>query len=249
MRGVSRPVSRGDRPRREGARPLTHLIRSEDGLMTRARQLGAAAGFTLIEILVVLTIIAAIIGIAVPIYTSVTDNKNVVVCKNNLKSLGGAMELYYQRFKRYPSTRSGVQFLLAPLKTKIVDYKPETIEKTVRNMYVCPGDDYANAAIGGDVWEAFRDLDNIDPVCVSYAGRNTKEFLMLRKNAGSEVIAADAGGPEGRQFTHRNKVNILYLDQSVQDLDIMDLPDGDGSKFEVGPNSPLEPLKVLNKDT
>ncbi|MBN2491724.1 MAG: prepilin-type N-terminal cleavage/methylation domain-containing protein [Planctomycetes bacterium] len=217
--------------------------------MTRARRLGAVAGFTLIEILVVLTIIAAIIGIAVPIFTAARDTSNLTICKKNLSSLGQAMTLYHQRFKGYPSTRSGVQFLLAPLRTKVVDYDEETIEKTVRNMYVCPGDDVASGAIGGNVWEAYRDLDNIQPECLSYAGRNSKEFPLRQKNAGKEVIAADAGGHDGRVFIHRSKVNILYLDGSVQDIDILELPDGDESKFEVGPNSPLERLRMLNKDT
>ena len=218
--------------------------------MSRARQLGRAAGFTLIEILVVLTIIAAIIGIAVPIYTSAKDSSDLTICKTNLRSLGLAMQMYYERFKGYPSTRSGLQFLLAPLKTSTgMDYDEKTIDKTVRNTYVCPGDDIALGAIAGDVWEAYRDLDNIQPECVSYAGRNTKEFPLRRKNAAMAVIAADAGGPEGRVFSHRNRVNVLYLDNAVQEIDIMELPDGDESKFEVGPNSPLEPLKVLNKDT
>ena len=79
------------------------------------------AGFTLIEVLVVLTIIAAIISIAVPVYVGVTDNKDVVLCKSNLKAVATAMEQYRGRFKRYPSTRSGIQFLIAPYREKMVE--------------------------------------------------------------------------------------------------------------------------------
>jgi hypothetical protein len=183
-----------------------------------------------------------------PIITKVTDQKNLTICTNNLKSLGGAMELHYQRLKRYPSTRSGVQFLLAPLKTGILEHTRETIEKTVRNVYVCPGDDYANAAIGGDVWEAFRDLDNIDPTCISYAGRNTIDFPLDRRNAHDEPIACCAGGPEGRMFTHRQTIPVLFLDQHVEEIDISALPGGDATTFQVGPGSPIQLLRKLNKD-
>ncbi len=213
--------------------------------MTSVSHSRRSAGFTLIEILVVLTIIAAIIGIAVPIYTSVQNTKNVVVCKSNLKSIGGAMELYYHRFKRYPGTRSGIQFLLAPLKKKVVDFT----EDTIRNMYICPGDDVAMQGAGEQgVVEAYGDLDNLDPMVISYAGRNTKEFFLRRKNAGMEVIACDAGGPDGNIMIHRDKINILYLDQHVSDIDVTELPEGDEANFEVGPNSPLEALQKLNKD-
>lgn len=204
----------------------------------------ARRGFTLIEILVVITIIAAIISIAVPIYTSVQDTKNVTLCKSNLRSIGNAIQLYHNRFRSYPRTSSGLQFLLEPLKTKIVDLN----EKTIRNMYVCPGDDDAASAVGPGVVEAYQDLENIDPAAVSYAGRNTKDYPLRRKNAGAEVIACDAGGPDGRVFIHRDKINVLYLDQSVQDIDVVKLPNADPAAFEVGPNSPLEALRKLNKE-
>jgi prepilin-type N-terminal cleavage/methylation domain-containing protein len=221
-------------------------------MTSRGHLRAAAAGFTLIEILVVLTIIAAIIGIAVPIYTSVQDNKNVTLCKTRLKSIGGSMELFYQRRKFYPKTSSGLQFLLAPLKIEVID----KTEKAITNTYICPGDDDARGAIAGNVMEAYADLDNIEPDVVSYAGRNTKEFPLKRKHAGKEVIACDAGGADGSVFIHRSKVNILFLDQSVSDLDVLDLPEGKEENFGVGTNAPPPPenrqeldLKKLNKDT
>lgn len=211
--------------------------------MTRARHSRDAAGFTLIEILVVLTIIAAIIGIAVPVYLGAIDTKNVTLCKQNLKSIATAMEQYRQRFKRYPSTRSGVQFLVEPFKMKMV----QQTEDVVRNMYLCPGDDRALGAVG-IVMETYGDLDNLVPIAISYAGRNTKDHPLLQRIAGTEVVACDAGGEDGRQLNHRHKINVVYLDMHVGDYDVVDLPDADDKNFEVGPNSPLEALQKLNKD-
>ena len=202
-----------------------------------------AAGFTLIEVLVVLTIIAAIISIAVPVYVGVQDNKNVNLCKANMKTLATAMEQYRQRFKRYPSHRSGIQFLLAPYREKMVEH----LEKTIRNMYICPGDDFAVQALG-DWQETYGDLDNLDPEAISYAGRNSKEYPLRRKNAGSEVVACDAGGTDGTEVNHRHTINVAYLDMSVGNFDVVDLPEKDEKNFEVGPNSPIEALQKLNKD-
>jgi prepilin-type N-terminal cleavage/methylation domain-containing protein len=211
--------------------------------MTRARQSIEAAGFTLIEILVVLTIIAAIIGIAVPVYLGAIDTKNVTLCKSNLKSVATQLGLYRGRFKRYPSTRSGVQFLVEPFRKKMV----EQTEDVVRNLYLCPGDDLALDNVG-DVMVTYGDLDNLDPLAISYAGRNTKDYPLRQKNAGTEVVACDAGGSEGREMNHRHKINVAYLDMHVGDYDVVDLPDSDAKNFEVGPNAAIEALQKLNKD-
>ncbi|MBN2492051.1 MAG: hypothetical protein JXQ29_14485 [Planctomycetes bacterium] len=204
-------------------------------------------------VLIALAIVALVLWLGpfrrtVVIYTTLTDTKNLVVCKRNLSSLGHAIELYYQRFGSYPSTRSGVQFLLAPLKAGVVEYRPETIDKIVRNLYVCPADDVASGAIASNVWEAFRDLENLQPECVSYAGRNTIDFPLDRRKAAIEVIACDAGGVDGRLLTHRRTINVLFLDRSVGEIDISELPGGDESTFAVGPRSPIDSLRTLNKD-
>jgi len=198
------------------------------------------AGFTLMEVLITLTIIAAIISIAIPTLTGVMDTKDTVICTANLKSIGGAIHLYYKRFNRYPNTASGVQFLLAPLKSGIIS----ATEKNIRGTYICPGDDEASAT--EDVIGAYQDLDNLDPKVISYAGRNTRDFPLRRKNADREVIACDAGGLDGSVFIHKHKINVLYLDGTVSDIDVLDIPGGEAG-FSVGPDSQIPMLRKLNK--
>ncbi len=203
----------------------------------------ARAGFTLIEILVVVTIIAAIVGIAVPVYTNVQEQNRVATCQIYMRSIAMSIENYRDRFKRYPSEKSGIQFLLAPWKEKMVDHS----EKTIRNMYISPGDDFALNALG-DWKETYGDIENIDPIVISYAGRNTKEYPLRRKNATSEIIACTAAGRDGNEMVHKHSINIAYLDMNVSAIDVNELPNQDPKEFKVGPDSPLEQLTKLNKD-
>jgi prepilin-type N-terminal cleavage/methylation domain-containing protein/prepilin-type processing-associated H-X9-DG protein len=198
------------------------------------------AGFTLIEVLVTLTIIAALLSIAVPVFTSMIDTKDQVIGKSNLRSIGLALKLYDRRFKRYPNTSSGLEFLVAPLECGILSLT----EKTLRNTYVCPGDDVAGGV--EDLVAAYRDLDDLDPGVISFAGRNTREYPLRRKHAEREVIACEAGGRAGTMVIHRHKINVLYLDGAVSDIDVLDIPGGEAA-FAVGPASPVPMLRKLNK--
>jgi prepilin-type processing-associated H-X9-DG protein len=178
-----------------------------------------------------------------PLYDRIQDVKNVTLCKSNLFSLGVAFQMYQQRFKSYPRTRSGCAFLLAPLKRGLFERSEETILST----YVCPGDDIALQILGEDVLEAYGDLANIDPAVISYAGRNTVDFPLDREKAGQEPIACDAGGTNGDLLNHRGRINVLFLDGHLESLDVSVLPGGEKG-FKVGPNAPHPWLRVLNKD-
>lgn len=62
-----------------------------------------AGGFTLVELLVVLGIVAVLIALLMPALIGVRKKAQAVVCGSNLRSIGQAMLMYTQRYDQYPA--------------------------------------------------------------------------------------------------------------------------------------------------
>jgi len=59
-------------------------------------------GFTLVELLVVIGIIALLVGILMPALSTARSKANTIKCAANLKSMGAAMVMYINESKHYP---------------------------------------------------------------------------------------------------------------------------------------------------
>lgn len=60
-------------------------------------------GFTLVELLIVVIILAILAAIVVPQFTASTDDANDAALVSNLASIRSAVSLYYQQHGEYPS--------------------------------------------------------------------------------------------------------------------------------------------------
>src|SRR5205807_3422587 len=60
--------------------------------------------FTLIELLVVIAIIAALLGLAFPVFQGVLDRAKKVQVKNDLTQIVTAVNAFYTEYGRYPTT-------------------------------------------------------------------------------------------------------------------------------------------------
>lgn len=205
------------------------------------------AGFTLVEILVVITIIAALMALAVPVYQNAQDSANVTACKSNLRNIA----LTLKNFKdlrnkgRWPK-ESGIQFLLTLAKYDEVAAKD-------MKVFLCPGTEDDNVMQGDPEQtpgSAYADWDDLNPATISYAGRNNVEFPINKNKENEEVIAADDNDMRGN---HRTTTNYVYADGSPAGFDVKDAQDrgydlGGLEYIPVGPESPFEQLQKLQID-
>ena len=61
-------------------------------------------GFTLVELLVVITIIVILVAMLVPALTRASQEAAKARCLSNLKTIGTAVVMYVNEFKRYPAS-------------------------------------------------------------------------------------------------------------------------------------------------
>ena len=71
------------------------------------------AGFTLVEMLVVLTIIALILGLVGPRVLNYLGESRSKTAKLQIESFGSALDLFYLDTGRYPTTAEGLNALFA----------------------------------------------------------------------------------------------------------------------------------------
>ncbi|MCD6588410.1 MAG: prepilin-type N-terminal cleavage/methylation domain-containing protein [Candidatus Fermentibacteraceae bacterium] len=67
----------------------------------------AAAGFTLIELMVVIVIIGILASIAIPKFAGVAESAKYAACRSNLRNIAEALELYRAENGEFPGAYQG----------------------------------------------------------------------------------------------------------------------------------------------
>lgn len=76
------------------------------------KSIAANEGFTLLELMIVITIIAIIGGFAVSRFTSTIDKTKITAVKTDFGTFETALDAYYLNHNNYPSTQEGLQALI-----------------------------------------------------------------------------------------------------------------------------------------
>ncbi len=113
----------------------------------------AARGFTLIEILVVITILAILGALIVPKIMDRPNDARVVAAKQDIRSVVQALKLYKLDNGRYPTTEQGLKALVekptatpAPTNWKTGGYLEKLPKDPWGNDYV-----YLNPGLHGEI--------------------------------------------------------------------------------------------------
>ncbi|NLW51229.1 MAG: type II secretion system protein [Candidatus Brocadiaceae bacterium] len=125
--------------------------------MTPRRQ-----GFSLIELLVVITIIAILAALLMPALKSATDRARRTSCMNNLQQIAKAKEMYLLAYR-----------VECPWLSSLY---PEFIDQ--KKVYVCPGDPYDGTEGGKPPWDCYYNKSHDPP----YSGqfRETDDLAINR---------------------------------------------------------------------
>src|SRR5688572_29578189 len=100
----------------------------------RRRSNRLPSGFSLVELLVVISIIAVLVGLLMPTISGARQQSLSVKCASNLRQIGIALESYNQAYHRLPDAQRPLSATLAEMKAST----PET--------FICP----ASGALRGD---------------------------------------------------------------------------------------------------
>ena len=90
---------------------MTTLLKRSALVNLRSIRSAASAGYTLVEILVVLTIISLIVGLVGPRVLSYLGESRVKTAKLQIESFGSALDLFYLDTGRYPTSAEGLDAL------------------------------------------------------------------------------------------------------------------------------------------
>ena len=135
-------------------------------------------GFTILELVVVISVLVILIGIAIPRIKGMQQSGQIVQAKAELQTMQTAMESYYNNLsptKAYPPTSTGY---ISPCLTFFTNAVPQIVPGT------CPTDPFAAAgveyklAVNGN-WYVFGSIGpgpatDLSTLAVSTSGAVTK---------------------------------------------------------------------------
>ena len=156
-------------------------------------------GFTLVELIVVMAIIAILIAIAFPATAHVVANSRAAGCVSNLRNIGAALDLYL-------GDHSQIMPALAAGRTSTSQNVPvidNTLNAYVRDsrVFACPADTQGIAAATGTsyYWNSALNGQSSANLKFLFANGQNSEIPLLSDKEGFHPYAT-------------NKVNLLYAD-------------------------------------
>ncbi len=184
-----------------------------------------ALGFTLLELLVVVTVIAILAGLLLPAMARAREEARKAVCKSNMKSFGLAMSMYANDYDEVHATR-GLNLTAGTNDLRALGSLSLLYDQyiTARKIFKCPGtqDDPENLAIGLNI-DSVQGLITAKSAGCSYAYDSQKAYLWKLGDLADIVplvpLAADKPDPRNQLRNSPNHgntgQNVLFYDGHV----------------------------------
>lgn len=172
------------------------------------------SGFTLVELLAVMVIVALLAGVLSPVLQQAIEKSRSIACAANLRTIGSAVQLYLQDnnnnfpiIEPYPSSPvyppgqgvTGMLDVLGPYGVVAKTLQCPT-DMHANNWYVQEGSSY--------MWCPLADGENQNAVTL-YGRRVHLLKSLSRLSMCSDFTSASGVGP------HSGKINTLYADGHV----------------------------------
>ncbi len=198
-----------------------------------------SSGFTLIEILVVITIIAALAGSVMLAVTYSQEKFRQTQCGDRLRQIG-TLYVEGQIANGGRPRHSGASYFLALR----VDGK---IQRGNEAAFVCPGDPTVivpQTPADQDRYDDV-DLDNPSDELCSFVVRDFVNHPIGREQYEMQAIAADRQGLDHRTAHHSGGINVLFAGGTVKFMGREALGIHPADPIVVGPESSNDMLRKM----
>jgi len=196
-------------------------------------------GFTLIEILVVITIIASLAGAVLILVPRIQAKQKQTTCANHLRQLGGVYTSESMEKPGLPPHVGASLFLY---------YRQKFfIQKGREEVLTCPGDNAVRVPANEEESDRYDEIDLKNPptdVC-SFMARDFVNYPLSNEAKAAQIIACDRNGLDHQTPHHRDSMNVLYDDGAVQPKDREFFGLTNDEPMVVGPNSNVESLRQV----
>jgi prepilin-type N-terminal cleavage/methylation domain-containing protein len=200
-----------------------------------------AQGFTLIEIMVVIAIIAGLVTTVAVVVPKMQERQQRLGCMENLRQLGTLYKAAEMDSRQKAQKWSGVSLWLAMRKNG------DPVKSGNERVLICPADQGVQIAETDADRQQWDNVDLASPpdnLC-SYAGRDFVNCPFKVENPGKEVLGCDRQGANGMSMQHPNGIVIFFNEGDVQFMTREELGVSAGKEIVIGPDADAAMLKTV----